>query len=228
MEEANDSGHRVPALPLGPEVRQRSIDVLSESFAKDEIELGEFERRVELVGEAKSIEELRGILSDLPAGRPQAAVANLQPQPVVAPEDIPRHSFVAGVLGGGARGGAWLPARTNWALGVLGGCELDFCEAHLGSGVTEVRVMAVLGGVDVFVPPYVRVECSGLGILGGVDHHGAMTTGMDPDAPVIRITGVGILGGVGVRVRYPGETVRDAKRRSKIERKARKRISKGT
>ncbi len=52
-----------------------------------------------------------------------------------------------------------------------------------------------------------------------------MTSTMDPEAPVIRVTGVAIMGGVEVRVRYPGETARDARLRLKAERKALRQIA---
>ncbi len=128
-------------------------------------------------------------------------------------------------MGGGSRAGAWVPARHNWAVGVLGGCELDFREAQLGPGVTEVHGFAIMGGVQVLVPLDVRVECSGIGIMGGFDHKGTVTSTTDPEAPVIRVTGVAIMGGVEVRVRYPGETARDARLRLKAERKALRQIA---
>jgi len=53
------------------------------------------------------------------------------------------HSIGVGILGGGNRAGAWVPARHNWAVCVLGGCELDFRKAQLGPGVTEVHASAV-------------------------------------------------------------------------------------
>ena len=94
-------------------------------------------------------------------------------------------------------------------------------------GVTEVRGFAIMGGVSVLVPPDVRVECSGIGIMGGFDHKPTVISTTDPEAPVIRVTGVAIMGGVEVTVRYPGETARDAQMRLKAERKAQRRIAKG-
>ena len=44
--------------------------------------------------------------------------------------------------------------------------------------------------------------------------------------PVIRVSGLAILGGVGVKVRRPGETARDTRLRLKAERKAKKLLEK--
>ena len=134
---------------------------------------------------------------------------------------------MVGIMGGGGRAGAWIPARRNWVVGVMGGHALDFREAHFGPGVTEVNVLAVMGGVEILVPPDVRVECSGIGIMGGFDVKQSVTSTTDPEAPVIRVTGLAIMGGAGVSVRYPGETARDARLRMKAKRKALRQIAKG-
>jgi hypothetical protein len=143
-------------------------------------------------------------------------------------ENVPSHSMMVGILGGGGRSGTWVPARVNWAVGVMGGCELDFREARFGPGVTEVRVFVLWGGVEVIVPPDVQVECSTIGILGGFEQVGTVSSTTDPHAPVLRITGVAVMGGGSVTVRYPGESGRDARRRLKAEKKAMKALRSGS
>ena len=49
-----------------PEARQKAVDALSEAFARDEIEVGELETRLELVHRAETAEQLGIILADLP------------------------------------------------------------------------------------------------------------------------------------------------------------------
>ena len=218
--------HKPPVAPLGHEVRQKTIDVLCESFAQDELDVEEFENQVELVGRASSMDQLRAILADLPSATLPTPSVGVAPRPALSPDRVPGHSVTVGVLGGGGRAGAWVAARNNWAVSVLGGCKLDLREAQLGPGVTEVRVLGILGGIDVLVPPDVRVECSGIGILGGFGHHGAADSTQDPDAPVIRVSGLAILGGVSVKVRHPGESARDARIRRRAERKAKKLLEK--
>ena len=71
----------------------------------------------------------------------------------------------------------------------------------------------------VVVPPWVRVECSGIGILGGFDEEHDPEVAAEDDAPILRITGVAIMGGVGVSVRYPGESGKEARRRRKERRR---------
>jgi hypothetical protein len=106
----------------------------------------------------------------------------------------------------------------------MGGAELDFREAPMPPGVTEVRVVAFWGGVDIVVPPDVRIECSGVGILGGFDEAHTAECTTSPEAPVLRVTGLALMGGVSIAVRNPGESAGDARRRRRLERKARKRL----
>jgi DUF1707 SHOCT-like domain len=226
-----------PGTPVSEDLRRRAVDLLCEAFADDRITVEEFERRVEVAHRSETTEELRELLADvpappLPAKKSESAATELTvPRPsaraVLHPEDRPGTSVIVGILGGGSRKGAWRPARTNWAVGVLGGFELDFRDAALAGGVTEVRVFAVLGGGEIVVPPDVVVEVSGVGIMGGFEHDAGEPAAQHPDAPVIRVTGFACMGGASVVVRRPGETAGDAKRRRKLEKKERRRLARG-
>jgi hypothetical protein len=218
-----DSGVR----PLG-EVRQAAIDALCEHFANDAIPVEEFERRVEAAHRAASVDELKRLLQDLPAGnlpvrQPERATPApaARARPVAAAHERDQ-GFVVAVMGGATRRGRWLPARTNYALALMGGAELDFREAVLPRGVTQVQVVTIMGGVEIIVPPGVNVESHGIGIMGGFDDAGDQE--YDPDAPTLRIAGLAVMGGVEIKFRYPGENARDARRRRREEAKERRRI----
>jgi hypothetical protein len=104
----------------------------------------------------------------------------------------------------------------------MGGCEMDLREAQLAPGVTEIMVVAFMGGVEIVVPPWLQVEVSGIGIMGGFDHKQSAPPAHGPGAPVVRISGLAMMGGASVSVRYPGESASDARRRVKQERKAKR------
>jgi len=217
-----------PDRGFGERAREGAIDRLCEAFADDRIAMEEFERRVELAHRAESSAELEALLSDLPteqtavARRPAAEPAPREIVRPPAPHRVPERSLVAGIVGGGSRSGGWVPARTNIAIGVMGGVSLDFRESPLPPGVTEVQCYTFMGGIDIVVPPGVHVECNGVGFMGGFDYTQEEAP-TDPDAPVLRISGFAVWGGVGVSVREPGESERDAKRRRRALRKARRR-----
>lgn len=213
--------------------RQKTIDALMEHFASDVLTVEEFEERVSTAHSARSAAELKSLLVDLPTGDlPVRRVAPdpLAPEPVrasVAPGRAKERSFVMAVLGGVDRKGRWIPARQTWAVAIMGGLSLDFREALLPPGETEVWIFSLMGGAEVIVPPGLTVESDGVAILGGFEHHENVSVSPDPEAPVLRLKGLAALGGVEVSVRYPGESERDAKRRHKELQKARKRLRRG-
>lgn len=213
--------------------RQVTIDALCEHFANDAMEVEEFERRVEAAHRADTVDELKGLLSDMPggnlpapAGGPAASESPARRYRVTSAAHVREREVIVAILGGASRRGRWTPARHNFGLAIMGGTELDFREAELGPGVTEVRVLAVWGGVEIIVPPGMNVECRGIGILGGFEHYSERGSA-DPDAPTLRITGFACMGGVEVTERYPGESSREARRRRREERKEQRHLRRG-
>ena len=215
--------------------RDVTIDALCEHFTNDIMSVEEFERRVDAAHAAISVDALKELLQDLPGGG-VPAVVEPQTTPSPAPDSqftvtsagqVKEQGFIVAIMGGSARKGRWSPARKNYSIAVMGGCELDYREAVMGPGVTELQVFTLCGGVEVIVPPGLNVESHGIAIMGGFEHRGDDYHNPDPHASTLRITGVAIMGGVEVTVRQPGETAHDARRRRKLERKERRRRMKG-
>ena len=210
---------------------EATVERLMEHFANDVLDVDEFERRVDLAHAATSRDELQALLADLPGA---SSVPALRPDGTNAPaprpgfrvdasHEVKESEFVIAVMGGSSRRGHWRPARRNYAFAIMGGTELDFREAILPPGVTEVRVWTVWGGVEIIVPPGVNVECHGIALLGGFDQSATAPGPVDPTAPTIRVTGMAVMAGVEISVRHAGETARDARRRRKLERREQRR-----
>jgi hypothetical protein len=71
------------------------------------------------------------------------------------------------ILGASKLGkGPWRPGKKVTAIACMGGCEIDFREAELEDGVTEVKAISVLGDVNIVVKPDIPVTISGISILG--------------------------------------------------------------
>ncbi len=213
---------RVPAPLLG-EQRERAVRRLGAHFAEDHLAVEDFERRVDQVYAAASVAEIEQVFQDLPALR-SAEVAKRAGEAALPararPEDVPQRGLQVAVMSGVEKKGAWTPARNFTTVAVMGGAGIDLREARLGPGVTEIRVVAIMGGVEIIVPPGLAVETHGFGIMGGFESVDLPGLDPDPDAPRVVIRGVAIMGGVEVVVRLPGETAREAKRRLKEERRA--------
>lgn len=213
--------------------RKTTIDVLCEHFAVDRLTVDEFERRLDAAHRASSRQELDALLADLPKGGTQLAAPNGETRSVARPQEVAHPDFVKdretviAIMGGTGRKGRWSPARQNLVVAVMGGAELDFREAVLPPGVTEVQVYALWGGVEIVVPPDVHVESHGFAVLGGFDHAAEGGASPEPGVPTLRVTGVAVMGGVDVTVRQPGESARDARRRRRLEARDRRRLSDG-
>jgi len=214
--------------------RQKTIDALCEHFANDALSVEDFEHRMDLAHKADSSDDLRKLLTDLPSGDLPVRREDVAPTAIerarasVPASRVKERGFMVAALGGMERKGRWIPARQNYAISVMGGVNLDFREALLPPGVTEVWIFTAMGGVDIVVPPGLTVESDGIAILGGFEQMEDATLSPDPDAPVLRIRGLAIMGGVDVSIRYPGETNREAKRRRRFARKKQKRLQDGS
>jgi hypothetical protein len=213
--------------------RQQAIDALCEHFANDVLSMEEFERRVELAQKAEGTEELRKLLQDLPTGDLPIRREEMSPSaPPRAEASVPstrvkERGLMVAALGGVERKGRWIPARQTYAVAVMGGMHLDFREALLPPGETEVWIFTIMGGAEIVVPPGLAVESDGIAIMGGFEHREDAPMNQDPNAPVLRLKGLALMGGVEVSIRYPGESARDAKRRLKEKLKEQRRIRRG-
>lgn len=102
------------------------------------------------------------------------------------------------ILAGDHRKGAVQLAESTTALAVMGGIELDLREATVSGPVTVIQGLAFMGGVEIRVPPGIRIDARCLPILGGCD---VKLRGRPPrqDAPVIRLQLALVMAGVNVR-----------------------------
>jgi hypothetical protein len=202
--------------------REVTITQLCEHFARDHIEADDLEKLIDRAHAAKSLTELDALLTGLPSlDEPQKRPAE-ETVALAHPRFTGDHQFVVALMGGAMRKGPWSPARNVYVTTLMGGASLDFREASLDSGVTEVYVLAIMGGVEIIVPPGLQVESNGIGVMGGFDHGHGATRNPDPNAPILRITGVAIMGGVEIKEREPGETEKDHRIRRRLERRERK------
>jgi hypothetical protein len=106
---------------------------------------------------------------------------------------------ITAVMGGAVRKGEWEPAELVQVISIMGGVELDFRDAVMLEGVTELEIRVIMGGVEVIVPDDIDVETEGMGVMGGFEHF--RHTSGDPNAPLLRITGFALMGGVDIKLR---------------------------
>jgi hypothetical protein len=190
-------GERHPARLAVTVARDQVLEQLSEAFAKDELGLDEFEARVDSAYHAATEEGL------------QALVKDLSPQPLAAPTSsgattalaVPgdRAKRVTAVLGNVERRGRLRVPSGYRVLSVLGNVELDLRDASFPDGLTVIHVRAVLGNIEITVPPTLPVECEGSGILASFAEVNRMPAEGSAGGPALRIVGSAVLGNVEVR-----------------------------
>lgn len=216
-----------PAPVRLEQTRERIIYQLTEHFAADNLSVEALEERLDRAHGATTLAELQSLTSDLPAVQEGAAMA---PRTYVSPATgthVSERQLIVGIMGGAEKKGVWTPARQTFVVAVMGGAQLDFREARMAPGVTEVNVFAIMGGAEIIVPPGVHVDMNGIALMGGFGQSGYAPPPTDPNAPILRIGGFALMGGVEVNIRYPGERTRDARQREKLERKEQRRLHGG-
>lgn len=215
------------------DARERAIAVLEELFANDALELDEFDRRLTVAHRAGTLAELEGLFSDFPdrkasltapapqgVARPEGGASSIGQHSALVPVgNVPAQRRLVAIMGGVVREGQWTCPRQLKVTALMGGAVLDFREARLGAGVTEIHITTVMGGAQIIVPPGLSVEIGGTAIMGGFAHMERTPPEADPDRPSLRIDGFALMGGVHVETRLPGENEHDAHRRRRRERK---------
>ena len=198
--------------------RERVVQALSTHYAYDRLTLEAVEDRLERAYRAVSVAQLQALLADLPTTTAEEMAA--VPAPARMPAaGVPERGFAMAIMGGFDRKGSMVVPRHYKVTAFMGGGVLDLREARFGPGVTEVDVFVLMGGVEVYVPPGVRVECSGAAVMGGFETDTDEPPNPSPVQPILRLSGFCMWGGVEVQTRFPGESTRAYKRRRKEERK---------
>ncbi|MGH3329339.1 MAG: DUF1707 SHOCT-like domain-containing protein [Streptomycetales bacterium] len=205
----SDSGDaHPPQMRASDADRDRVADLLGEALAEGRLTSQEHGERIDRAYAARTLGELEPLTRDLPA-----TARGARPSDPGLPAARPglsatSHNAVA-VFGGAERRGRWVVPRRFFALAAFGGVTLDLRNAVLTSEETVIRANAVCGGVEIVVPQGLRVDVGGVAIFGG--NSGPRDPDGTPGAPVVRVIGLSLCGGVDVRrarPTKPGETQR--------------------
>ena len=204
--------------------REAVIAALTEHFAKDVLDIDEYDRRIDLAHQARSLAELDDLVVDLAPVATTALATTREPMALDAYPDQKRWLCI---FGGIDKRGRWTVPRHMRVVAVMGGAQIDLREADLAPGVTELHVTCVMGGCHLIVPPNLAVEVDGSAIMGGFQELERGHGEPDPGRSLLRVTGLCVMGGFSVETRMPGESGRQARKRIKRERRAQKRLVAG-
>ncbi|MBW8738831.1 MAG: DUF1707 domain-containing protein [Streptomyces turgidiscabies] len=217
----------LPELRASDADRERVAEVLRDALAEGRLDMAEFEERFDATYRARTYGELAPITRDLPGSGVSAPAVSMVKQPVgggswaeriVGGEGSSR--WAVAVMGGFQRRGRWTVPRRFNSVAFWGGGELDLREANFVDREVVVNCVAIMGGMNVVVPPGVEVVVRGIGIMGGFDHSQEGVLG-DPGAPRVILQGVAFWGGVGVTrklARAERQRLKAERRQEKLER----------
>jgi hypothetical protein len=175
--------------------REQAAEVLNAALAEGRLSVTEHSDRLDAVYEAKTHAEIVPLIDDLP-GRPMTHAPARRPD--LAPA-LRRRQMIVAIFGGASRKGQWNVEPQMTAVTVFGGVSLDFRDVELPAREITVHCTAVFGGVDIVVPPEMRVIDSGIALFGGRDTDSGSAASSDPNAPVLRLTGLTLFGGLSLR-----------------------------
>jgi hypothetical protein len=122
---------------------------------------------------------------------------------IIPPELVPDQAGTVSFLGSQTRQGDWLLPRLFRVVSAVGNVKIDLTRARVGAGTSRIEVRAVFGNVEIIVPPHLRVECDGTGILSNFELDTRAQLPLSPDAPLISIGGTAFLGNVEIKVVDP-------------------------
>jgi hypothetical protein len=187
--------------------RDRVAGVLQQAMAEGRLTVAELESRLDSVYAAKTLAELEPFTVDLPGhqislsksappiGRIGPAASGVSA--LSMPDAGPARGNMVAIMSGVERKGVWSAAAHVNAVAVMGGIDLDFTRCSLSAMETVINVMAIMGGVEITVPLGMTVIVDGVGIMGAFVDNANQRYG--PEAPVLRVRGMAIMGGVEVK-----------------------------
>jgi hypothetical protein len=166
--------------------RERVAGVLGEALADGRLTADEHSERIDCLYASKTHDELTPLTADLGTGgsgverrRSAVPVERVTPQVAILSSSVARPTgHVEGRMVG---------------VGFLGNARIDLTYASLDEDGVEITAQAILGAVDIVVPPDARVTMTGFALLGSLS---PTREPGPPDGPHVKVSGFALLGSV--------------------------------
>lgn len=186
--------------------RERVAQILHTALSEGRITVQELEERLDTVYQAKTLAELEPPIADLP----KVPMGTLEPatsrEPVLDRRigGAPGSAASVAVMSGASRKGAWVVPEQHNSFAFWGGIEIDLRDARFAERNSTITAVAIMGAIEIVVPPDVTVEVGGFGFMGAFETEDREnpTGSPPPGAPVVRVNGFAFWGAVTV-IRKP-------------------------
>lgn len=183
----SDSAQRDSSPRAADTDRIQTAHLLTDAAAQGQLDLSEYESRLNRAYSAETYDELARLSSDLPS------IANTRRG---ACKPAPSSTLLA-ILGAFQRRGRWNVPQKLTTFALWGGGVVDLRYADFTSPDVSIRAYSVMGGQTILLPPEVNVEVDGSAVMGNFEHE--VNEEGTPGAPRVRIKGLALWGNVGIK-----------------------------
>ncbi|MEV6051124.1 DUF1707 domain-containing protein [Streptomyces sp. NPDC052107] len=218
-----------PDLRASDSDRERVAEVLRDALAEGRLDMAEFEERLEATYKARTYGELAPLTRDLPAAGtvPPPAPVSFTKEPAQSGSWAGRivggegsSAGAVAIMSGFQRKGRWTVPRQFNCFAFWGGGEIDLREADFADREVVINCVAIMGGVQVIVPPGIEVVVRGTGVMGSFEH--PRHEEPEPGAPRVIVGGLAFWGEVAVTrkvTRAERLRLKEQRRQEKLERR---------
>lgn len=215
-----------PELRASDADREQTAELLRRAAGEGRLTVDELDERLAEAFAARTRAELEALVADVvlsgdaalgvPVGAPAASL------PVVPGEGATK--WLISIMSGHDRRGHWRVGPKVINFNFWGGSEIDLNDAVLSAQHTEIRVISIMGGADVYVPEGLDVQVSQFALMGGDDVK--LGRGRPaPGGPTVHLRLFSLMGGSDVK--RGRKLSRKERRELKEQRRAQRRIDRG-
>lgn len=173
------------AMLVGHGEREQALGRLRDACVDGRLTLAEFSERTDAALAARTHAEITEALRGIPVTSRPASRLRQMPNAIA-------------VLGASRHRGRLRLGEQTRAVAVMGECVIDLRDAEITDREPEIDVVAVMGGVKIFVPAGVEVDLTGVAVMGEKKYD-AGTPAPHPDAPCIHVHARVVMGSVEVK-----------------------------
>jgi hypothetical protein len=199
--------------------RERVAKVLHDSMAEGRLTVNELEERLDKLYAAKTFGDMEPLIRDLPVGAAAKSLAIPHPAPAPSTRIGGRgtSSSAIAVMSGAVRKGVWTVPPTFNAVAVMGGIEIDLTDARFEDAETTIQAFTLMGGIEIRVPRDIVIQVNGTGFMGAFESNVDEDQPPRPGVPVVKITGLAVMGGVEVKYGKPPRKLKDKDKHKQLE-----------
>lgn len=183
------------------QVREEVIDKLIYHYSHGVISVEAFERRLDEAMASNDHHEIVALAADLTLQVDGDYSREKEHKFSVnyATGEAPERDTIVNIMGGSTRTGRWTVPREIRVIALMGGTDIDFTDAEFRAQNITVKVLCVMGGVDIKVPENVNVVTKAFCVMGGLDNNTPSIA--DRQAPTITVEGFVLMGGVDIDIK---------------------------